>query len=323
MTTHRQADEEGISALGGDGGAGGGSGAERGSGAESAPWPDVWHTLVASDLDRTLIYSSPAALKLADPEVAVPPMRCVEMYRGNPLSFLTEQAIELLTQVTALATFVPCTTRTPEQYRRVELPIPKPRYAITTNGGHLLVDGESDPSWEQHVRQRLLECASLREMRADLLAATGPEWLVKERVAEDMFFYLVVRRDRLPGDWVRQVTDWARSRGWTVSLQGRKMYFVPAPLTKTAALREIRRRTGARACLAAGDSLLDADLLRDADLGFRPGHGELADVDWSAPRVIAVPETGVLGGEEILRRIHGAIRGGLVVPDTGGTSSEA
>jgi len=68
-------------------------------------------------------------------------------------------------------------------------------------------------------------------------------------------------------------------------------------------VRAVARRTGAALTLAAGDSLLDADLLLAADRGWRPGHGELADENWTAPAISALPERGVLAGERILREL--------------------
>ncbi|MDG4862999.1 HAD family hydrolase, partial [Streptomyces sp. T-3] len=53
--------------------------------------------------------------------------------------------------------------------------------------------------------------------------------------------------------------------------------------------------------LAAGDSLLDADLLLAADRAWRPGHGELADTGFAAPTLTVLPEQGVAAGERILR----------------------
>ncbi|MGW7194859.1 HAD family hydrolase [Streptomyces chryseus] len=257
--------------------------------------------LVASDLDRTLIYST-AALGLRMPDAQAPRLLCVEVYESKPLSYVTEAAAELMGRLAAETCFVPTTTRTREQYHRIRLPIPTPRYAICANGGHLLVDGVSDPDWRAQVANRLAdECATLAEVRAHLLAAADPAWLLKERIAEDLFAYLVVERALLPDEWVKELGEWARERGWTVSLQGRKIYAVPKPLTKSAAVREVARRTGATLTLAAGDSLLDADLLLAADRGWRPGHGELADTGWTAPRVTVLPEAGVAAGEEILR----------------------
>ncbi|MGW7360396.1 HAD family hydrolase [Streptomyces sp. NPDC054802] len=257
--------------------------------------------LVASDLDRTLIYSS-AALGLAMPDAVAPRLLCVEVYEHKPLSYMTERAAGLLTGLAQDTVFVPTTTRTREQYHRISLPGPPPQYAICANGGHLLVDGVSDPDWREAVAARLTaECAPLGEVRDHLHRTADPAWLLKKRVAEDLFAYLVVERSLLPEDWVKELAVWAEARGWTVSLQGRKIYAVPKPLTKSAAVREVARRTGAGLTLAAGDSLLDADLLLAADRAWRPGHGELAEAGWQAPHVVALPQTGVAAGEEILR----------------------
>ncbi|PNE42146.1 HAD family hydrolase [Streptomyces noursei] len=257
--------------------------------------------LVASDLDRTLIYSA-AALYLTGPDAAAPRLLCVEIYEGRPLSYLTETAAALLTELARRTTFVPATTRTREQYRRIRLPGPPPEFAVCANGGHLLVRGESDPDWQRTVAARLAaQCAPLDEIRAHLLRTADPAWLRSERTAEDLFAYLVVERSLLPETWVKDLAAWSEPRGWTVSLQGRKIYAVPRPLTKSAAVAEVARRTGAPGILAAGDSLLDADLLLAADRGWRPGHGELADTGWRAPHVTALDERGVAAGEMIAR----------------------
>ncbi|WP_267244411.1 HAD family hydrolase [Streptomyces sp. PR69] len=259
-------------------------------------------TLVASDLDRTLIYSA-AALDLRMPDADAPRLLCVEVYESRPLSYMTETAAGLLGELSRAAAFVPVTTRTREQYGRIRLPGPAPRYAICANGGHLLVDGVFDPDWRRQVAARIAAaCAPLAEVRDRLSAAADPAWLLKERVAEDLFAYLVVDRALLPDGWVKDVAEWADGLGWAVSLQGRKIYAVPKPLTKSAAVRELARRTGAERILAAGDSLLDADLLLAAHRAWRPGHGELADQGWTAPQVEALTETGAAAGEEILRR---------------------
>ncbi|WP_326763081.1 HAD family hydrolase [Streptomyces phaeochromogenes] len=264
--------------------------------------------LVASDLDRTLIYSS-AALALTMPDARAPRLLSVEVHESKPLSYMTETAAGLLAELGDVADFVPTTTRTRKQYQRIQLPGPAPKYAICANGGHLLVDGVTDPEWHASVTERLArECAPLDEVREHMEATADPVWVRKHRLAEDLFVYLVVERELLPEDWVKELAVWAENRGWTVSLQGRKIYAVPKPLTKSAAMREVARRTGATLTLAAGDSLLDADLLLAADRGWRPGHGELADAGWTAPGITALPERGVAAGERILREFLREVR---------------
>jgi hypothetical protein len=293
--------------------------------------------LLAADLDRTLIYSAAALGLDGVPDSEAPRLLCVEVYEGRPLSFMTETAARLLAETTGATekagepgqpaqtgetgdsggparrppdgercVFVPATTRTPEQYRRVRLPGGPPRYAVCANGGHLLVDGESDPEWREQVRGRLADCAPLDDVRERLRTSSADgDWVLKRRVADGLFAYLVVDRERLPTAWVKELAAWAEPRGWTVSLQGRKLYAVPGSLTKSAAVAEVARRTGATRIHAAGDSLLDADMLLAADGGWIPGHGELADSGWSAAHITALAERGVAAGERIVRAMHG------------------
>jgi hypothetical protein len=86
-----------------------------------------------------------------------------------------------------------------------------------------------------------------------------------------------------------------------VSVQGRKLYAVPRPLLKSAAVAEVRARVGAPAVFAAGDSLLDRDLLAAADRSLRPAHGELHALGAPADHVTAT--SGIEAGEELLRTV--------------------
>jgi hypothetical protein len=59
-------------------------------------------------------------------------------------------------------------------------------------------------------------------------------------------------------------------------------------------------RVGEGPLLAAGDSLLDADLLAAADAAIRPAHGELADVGFTRNHLAVTRSTGVIAGAELL-----------------------
>lgn len=254
--------------------------------------------LVCSDLDRTLIYSA-AGFALDGPDETMPRLLCVEFYQGAPLSYMTEASARTLETLATAATFVPTTTRTPEQYRRVQLLEKPPAYAICANGGHLLVDGEDDPEWAQAVRNRVAEgCAPLAEVQHYLVQVSG-DFVLKRRSASGLFAYMVVDRASLPAGWVEDLTGWCAERGWRTSLQGRKVYCLPARLTKAAAAAEVARRAGASTTLSAGDSLLDIELLEAADLSIRPAHGELHDTGWTSPTTAVTAARGIAAGQEI------------------------
>ena len=253
--------------------------------------------VIASDLDRTLIYSL-AACRLGG--LPVPDVDCVEYLDGAPLSFLTRTAARDLAALSELTVFVPTTTRTVAQLARVLLPGRPARYAVAANGGHIVVDGVPDPDWSATVARTLAGgSAPIDEVWSWLQQACDPAWTLKLRQADGLFCYAVIERAALSAVFLAEVSAWCRDRGWHTSLQGRKLYFVPAALTKSAAVQEVCRRVGATGFAAAGDSLLDAELLAASVTGIRPAHGELADLRWTAGSVTVTAVAGVAAGAEI------------------------
>lgn len=260
------------------------------------------NTLAVLDLDRTLIYSESAFASVVGTDCTDESRVCVEIFESKPLSYLTNACAELLLELAQCAAFVPATTRTREQYARVRLPVGVPEYAICANGGHILVAGQPDWEWHQLVRRKIqAACAPLEEIRGKLRMDAAYPWLLNTRTADDLFVYSIVDRPRVPATWLAQLSEGVNSCGWTISLQGRKLYALPKPLSKGAAMIEVAQRVGASRVLAAGDSLLDKEMLVAADLSWRPGHGELADSGWSAPTTVSLGVVGALAGEEILR----------------------
>ncbi|MBV9728958.1 MAG: HAD family hydrolase [Pseudonocardiales bacterium] len=261
--------------------------------------------LAACDLDGTLIYSSAALHRYGNRQHHIGPLVCVEYHRNRP-SYLTARAAHHVAELANTALLVPATTRTPHQYARVQLPGPSPRYAVCSNGAHLLCNGVPDPEWHRETRRRVnASAAPLPEVSAHLQHALHRNWPITVRVTEQMFLYVVTSPGwSLPTGWINDLTHWAHAHGWQLSTTGRKVHLVPAALSKSAAITELASRTRARLVLAAGDSLLDVDMLRHADIAIHPAHGELAATGWSHPTVTRTRTTGVRAGEEILRWLH-------------------
>lgn len=260
--------------------------------------------IVASDLDRTLIYSA-NSMALTGLDHAAPRMVVAEVYDSAPLSFMTRAAEDLLAGIVGQSNFVPVTTRTQAQFARVRLPGSGRGYAVTTNGAVLLVDGAPDPDWSAHIQRSLRgECAPLSQVLAHLTGDAAVPGILRVRTAEDLFVYAIVDRDALSADYLDQLEVWCLRRGWTTSLQGRKLYCVPVPITKEAAVAEVRRRSGGGLVIAAGDSRLDAGILELADIAIRPAHGELHNDAYTHPNLTVTEAAGILAGEEILRFAH-------------------
>lgn len=256
--------------------------------------------IAAADLDRTLIYSRAACLLGggAAGTVEPPDLVCVEWYDGRPASFLTRTAATHLARLAAQSALVPVTTRTREQLARVRLPHPT-RYAVAANGGFLLVDGVTDGPWTAAVTRALRGGYPLADVVGRLAAAADPAYTTKLRVAEGLFAYLVVERSRVPDGLLAELAEWLAAGGWRLSVQGRKVYAIPGALSKRDAVRALADRLGSDGYVAAGDSLLDGELLDDADAAIRPAHGELHEHGYHRPHVSVTAAAGVRAGEEI------------------------
>src|SRR5206468_528273 len=151
-----------------------------------------------------------------------------------------------------------------------------------------------DPGWAGQVVRRLAAVAPLAEATAALRQVSEPDWRI--RAVDGLFCYAVLDQPGSGEQRLPALRRWAEPNGWLTSRQGRKLYLVPAPLSKSSAVAEIKARTSARTVYAAGDSLLDIDLLAYADHGIHPGHGELAGSGWSARHVQRLSQTGPAAG---------------------------
>ncbi|WP_433037167.1 HAD family hydrolase [Actinomycetospora sp. CA-053990] len=255
-------------------------------------------TLVATDLDRTLVHSARAA----GPDVPGDVL-CLERRRGVPTAMLTRRTAATLAELARSTTWVPATTRSVAEFRRLGLGPGiggTPRYAVCASGGVLLVDGAPDPAWEARVRDLLADGAPVAEA-ADLvtrhLARLDPATRGPVRDADGVL--LVARVADPAADWLDQLAADCDACGWRVATHGAKVHLLPARLDKSVAVAEVRERVAATRLLAAGDSPLDADLLLASDAGIQPADGALHAAGWRAAHVAVTRGVGLAAGEEI------------------------
>ncbi|ANU12164.1 hypothetical protein BBH88_05840 [Planococcus antarcticus DSM 14505] len=260
--------------------------------------------LFASDLDQTLIYSrNSMGMDVTEDELVE-----VERYEGKPLSFMTQKSQSELWKINDAAFFLPVTTRTQAQYERVTGIFEgqqAPRFAVISNGAVILENGQPIKEWSEGIRQ---QCVSRKTIISDLMPEIeryfSEDWVLKVRQADDWFVYLIVDRARFPEEKLNFYTTAFKKLGWGMSLQGRKLYFMPESITKAGAMEYIKERLGASYVIAAGDSLLDLDLLESADYSILASHGEaVKSAVPTSEHIHRTDKYGIKAGEEILGRV--------------------
>lgn len=257
--------------------------------------------IFASDLDQTLIYSRRAFRS----HVLEEDITLIETLEGREISFMTNKAIELLKQLSSNMIFIPVTTRTIEQFKRITMfqCHSFSHYAITSNGGFVLNKGEIDEDWHKLIEEKLKACSHKEDILHKFNEISHEEWISTEKIADNLFYYFIVDREKIPFHELDSFTTWLHTQGWNYSLQGRKLYFVPKPVNKWDAVHYLKQVTNERFVATAGDSLLDLCLLENADFSIIPAHGELHQVEQLPLKIKKASNKGIYASEEILQSV--------------------
>lgn len=231
--------------------------------------------LFASDLDQTLIYSHKTFINKEIDEQ----LRPVEWLDDRFISFMTQNALSALKEIARRILFVPVTTRTKLQYQRINFLAYDitHRYAVTSNGGKIFSKGREDEDWAQLVLAGKAKCLAVEDLLHKFEEIVHSSWVIKDsgKLADDLFYYCLIEREKIPVTELAAFKLWANKNNWELSMQGRKLYLVPLQVNKKAAIQYIKEKEGMNCVVAAGDSLLDLEMLKAADLAFAPAHGEL------------------------------------------------
>ena len=214
--------------------------------------------LFASDLDNTLLFSH----RHRQPED-----RCVERLNGAEQGFFTRETPDLLPQVVQRVHLLPITTRSIEQYQRIQWPDgTAPRIALTANGAVLLRDGVMDRDW--YAQSREMVRAYQGELRRVLRFLSNRPEPSTVRSVEGMYVYAACPG---PAEAERCRLGWDAGSPIRAVVSGRKVYFFPPGVDKGTALCRAAERFGPERVIAAGDSVIDVPMLRRADLALLPG----------------------------------------------------
>lgn len=262
--------------------------------------------MFASDLDRTIIYSN----KFIDSKINVSNnLRLVETYEGQEITYMLEKSIEILKKISKKALFVPVTTRTIEQYKRIMIFENEviPKYSVVTNGGNILIDGKLDKEWNKAIKNKIgQECLALEDAILEFEKIKNKKWMHKFRVADEMFFYCVIDKESLPLDVLNEFSMQLQKSNWRIILHGRKLYFLPKCLNKGNAVKYLAEKEEKEHVIAAGDSILDLDMLSIANHFISPQHGEiynLKEEKYENKLVKFTENYGITAGFEILQNV--------------------
>ncbi len=211
--------------------------------------------LMACDLDNTLIHSYK---KKKEGDV------CIELIKGKEQGFINDSIREKMRRLNEKVIFVPITTRSIEQYLRIQWEqIVIPRYAVTTNGAILLDNGEKDPAWLgesdtilENYKDELSRILALLEQEDDYIRC---------RSVDGMYVFAYCKEGI---EAEKKVRYYQEKTALDVISSGKKIYFLPGEFNKGYALQRLKRLIRPDYIIAAGDSEIDIPMLELADLAL-------------------------------------------------------
>ena len=184
--------------------------------------------IVFSDLDRSIIYSKRF---LKDDTTKLE----IEIYNGENISYISKETVELIKKIKQNSYFIPTTTRTIEQFKRISfskygLDF---KYAVTSNGGNILVNGEVDKEYKLLIKEKLKLSSHIKDIIKLLENYKSIKGIKKIRKAEELFLYIKIDRDTFDFKLLQPFIDEIKKLNWDTYINGTKIYFLPAELKKS------------------------------------------------------------------------------------------
>ena len=175
------------------------------------------------DLDNTIIYSY--RHEIGEDKLEA------EWYNGRNISYITRETFEMLKKLKEKALLVPTTTRTMEQYQRINLQIGDIEYALVCNGGVLLIDGKEDAGWYRTSRELVDNCQAMLQKAAAVLEKDKRR-IFEVRFIKELFVFTKCEEPEAVVRDLKKITDKALVE---IFSNGSKVYAVPKALSKGAA----------------------------------------------------------------------------------------
>lgn len=215
--------------------------------------------LFLSDLDNTLLYSYKHK---ATDDV------CIEYNKGKEQGFMTSFSFDLFERMTDKVCFIPVTTRSIEQYNRIQWPKGfRPEYEVVANGGIMLENGVKNQEWyNESSDEYCLYKDEIKTLQEKLLSSDN---YIRCRTVDELYLFAYCK-DGV--DAKQCAKDNSGATLLKVIASGKKLYFFPPSINKGMASTKLREKLKPELIISAGDSIIDIPMLEKADIAIVPNN---------------------------------------------------
>lgn len=229
----------------------------------------------ATDLDRTVIFSE----RFVNEQCPTPMVMLEVSEKTDTMkSYAHKEYVERLEELinTKKVLFVPVTSRSIAEYKRVKLS-KFAKYAIVTNGCHILFNGEVYEPYEEYLRNNIIDFKKFQ--KDGIEAVLNITKLEKEpKIIDDAYVFAKVKD---PNEDTSEILSGFNNKNEDILIErnGRKLYVTPKNVNKGTALTWLMSHIilidNNSKIIASGDSIMDASFIKHADIKIVPQHGTI------------------------------------------------
>ena len=253
--------------------------------------------ILFSDLDSTLIYSRKRLINCEK-------INSVETINNKEMSFMSDISLKHFRALCDQNKLIPVTTRDIDRYKRIhgfhEFGI---SHAITTNGGKVLESNKLDMVYESIISDKVNnECMDKNDIMKIFNTINSKTWVDNIGIADDLFYYGIVNGDNIPYDELKCFIDEIKNYKWDTILHGRKIYMIPSCVNKWDAVKYVKNKIQCSETICSGDSLMDLEMIENADYAIVPCHGEVINSIKRTDNIYSTKREGINSAQEILEK---------------------
>ena len=223
-----------------------------------------------SDLDNTLIYSYKRDIGKNK--------KCVEIYENREISYMTDNSINMLEKISNIITFIPTTTRTEEQYKRIFFTDKvKINYALVCNGGVLIENGIRNDIWYKESLDIISYCKNDLDYANNLLNKDKYRNFDLKNI-DNLFLFT---KSSNPIKTIEYINKNLKTKNLNIFNNGNKIYALPKKLNKGNAIIRLKNKLKSNYIISAGDSIFDIPMVLKSDKGFLHNNlkNEFSNID--------------------------------------------
>lgn len=227
--------------------------------------------IYATDLDRTIIFSN-KFLNECNEEII-----CVEKHNEKEISYITKNAFEKFNTLKTFSNLkiIPVTTRSVKQFKRIDL-VNSCEFAITTNGGTILHNGEIFKPWEKYINKLLENYKEDFDKIKNYLLKFKEDFSQMPLLVDNIFIYTKLLDNKKNIQNILNKLDIELDKEkWTFTLQGLKLYIIPKGISKEAALLYLKQYLKENNLVVSGDGKLDYGFLKVGNKTIIPEKSEI------------------------------------------------